>query len=147
MRLDLFTNPDQDKCIRAVGLDPDKVPRLRGAGIQKMDEDFIFDYCIVIHTRTGAGNREAYEANKKNIDHVFEGNSNPYMRTSPYYWMDNDDSFDPTYVDFFYRIPEGFDWGESYSPEREKELRDPVKVMEKAINNLKDTMEGEDAQS
>lgn len=109
MRLDLFTNPDQDKCIRAVGLDPDKVPRLRGAGIQKMDEDFIFDYCIVIHTRTGAGNRKAYEANKENIDHVFEGNSNPYMRTSPYYWMDKDDEFDHTYVDFFYRIPEDFE--------------------------------------
>ena len=25
MRLDLYTNPDRDKCIRAVGLDPDKV--------------------------------------------------------------------------------------------------------------------------
>lgn len=140
MRLDLFTNPDQDKCIRAVGLNPDKIPRLRGAGIQKMDEGFIFDYCIVIHTRTGAGNRSTYEANKENIDHVFEGDSNPYMRTSPYYLMDEDDNFDHTYVNFFYRIPEDFDWGESYSPEREAELRDPIKVMEKAINNLKNAM-------
>ena len=140
MRLDLYTNPDQDKCIRAVGLDPDKIPRLRGAGIQKMDGNFILDYCIVIHTRTGAGNRKDYEANEKNIDHVFEGDSNPYMRTSPYYLMDEDDNFDHTYVNFFYRIPEDFDWGESYSPEREKELRDPIKVMEKAINNLKNAM-------
>ena len=36
---------------------------------------------------------------------------------------------------------------DGFKRKREKELRDPVKVMEKAINNLKDTMEGEDAQS
>lgn len=141
MRLDLYTNPEKDKCIRAVGLDPDKIPRLRGAGIQKMDEDSTPDYCIVIHTRTGGGNRELYEA-----DEDILGDSNPYMRTSPYYLMDRDDEFDSTYADFFYRIPEDFDWGESYSPEREKELRDPIKVMEKAISNLKDTMEDENEQ-
>ena len=144
MRLDLFTNPDRDKCIRAVGLDPDKIPRLRGAGIQKVGRSHLSRYRIVIHTRTGAGNRGIYEANKENIDHVLEGNSNPYMRTSPYYLKDEDDEFDHTYVNFFYRIPEDFDWGESYSPEREKELRDPIKVMEKVINNLKDTMEDKD---
>lgn len=139
MRLDLFINPDRDKCIRAVGLDPDKIPRLRGAGIQKMDDDSTPDYCIVIHTRTGGGNRELYET-----DEGILGDSNPYMRTSPYYLMDEDDEFDHTYVNFFYRIPEDFDWGESYSPEREKELRDPIKVMEKAVKNLKNTMEGKD---
>lgn len=108
MRLDLFTNPNRDRLIKAVGLDPEKVPRLRGAGIEKMTRG-LHDKGIIIHTRTGAGNRIRYEANKDNIDHIFEGNSNPYMRTSPYFEFDEDDEFDHTYVNFYYSIPEGLD--------------------------------------
>lgn len=125
MRLDLYTNPDQDKCIWAVGLDPDKIPRLRGAGVQKTEHG----YRIIIHTRTGGGNRKDYEV----ADYVLAGDSNPYMRTSPYYCRDEDDEFDCTYANFFYRIPEDFDWKESYSPE---------KAMVKAINNVRKKMEG-----
>ena len=51
---------------------------------------------LVVYTRCGGGNREAYEE-------VFEA-----MRDHPLYHYDEDDSFDSTYASFYFRHPEKY---------------------------------------
>lgn len=53
------------------------------------------DY-IVVHTRCGGGNRESYEE-------VFME-----MEDHPLYAYDEDDDFDCTYANFYFRHPEGY---------------------------------------
>ena len=48
---------------------------------------------IVVHTRTGGGNRDMYEA------------ENDAMVLHPWYVRDADDGFDCTYADFYYLPP------------------------------------------
>lgn len=52
MRLDIYDNPSTTDILAAIGLDESKIPRIRGVGIE--------DGKILIHTRTGGGNRESY---------------------------------------------------------------------------------------
>lgn len=55
---------------------------------------FIEDNCIVVHTRTGGWNREDYED-------VFKE-----MSEHPWYSHDEDDDFDCTYANIFFKVPE-----------------------------------------
>ena len=54
------------------------------------------DGCIVIHTRNGGGNRDAYQ---DTID---------TLAKHPCYLWDEDDDFDCTYADIFFRYPEEY---------------------------------------
>jgi hypothetical protein len=54
MRLDLYKNVDTETILKAIGLEENKIPRLRGVGIQ--------DGKILVHTRTGGGNRDQYDS-------------------------------------------------------------------------------------
>ncbi|MFA5133067.1 MAG: hypothetical protein WC444_07110 [Candidatus Paceibacterota bacterium] len=86
MRLDLYHNPSKEDVLKAIGLTESDIPRFRGAGV---DGDR-----ICVHTRTGGGNREYYaEANNE-------------LRKNPYYLCDEDDDFDCTYANFWFKIPE-----------------------------------------
>jgi len=77
--------------VKMVGLDLKEIPRFRDAYIQ-VEEDKGTKR-IVVHTRTGGGNREAYhELNETLKTEVF--------------LFDRDDDFDPTYANWFYSIPE-----------------------------------------
>ena len=74
-----------DVLLAALGLERDDVPRYRDCYI---DGDH-----IVVHTRTGGGNREEYaEANAALAHH-------------PGHLFDVDDDFDGTYADFHFRFP------------------------------------------
>ena len=53
MRLDLHKNVDSKQILEAIGIKEEDIPRLRGVGID--------DGKIIIHTRTGGGNRDDYE--------------------------------------------------------------------------------------
>lgn len=53
MRLDIYDNPSRKDILDAIGLEEDKIPRIRGVGIDGGK--------ILIHTRTGGGNRESYD--------------------------------------------------------------------------------------
>jgi len=75
--------------IRILGIDPAEIPRFRDC--------YIDGKCIVIHTRTGGGNREGYE----------EGNN--YLQKNKYYLHDSDDDFDSTYADFYFKFPEEYE--------------------------------------
>jgi hypothetical protein len=56
---------------------------------------YITEQYLVVHTRCGGGNRESYE-------HVFDE-----MASHPLYVHDQDDDFDCTYCDFFFKHPPG----------------------------------------
>lgn len=84
MRLDLYHNPNKDDVLKAIGLKEEDIERFRGAGVQ--------DGEIVIHARTGGGNREDYP--------------NQILTSNPYYLRDYDDDFDCTYATYHFSIPE-----------------------------------------
>ena len=86
MRLDLHKNVDSKQILEAIGIKEEDIPRLRGVGID--------DGKIIIHTRTGGGNRDDYEK------------ENNALAKNKYYLSDEDDSYDCTYANFWYKIPE-----------------------------------------
>jgi len=70
---------------------------------------------IVIHTRTGGGNREYYdsfESCQSNYPEYFEGDEPPSgpwnsdLQSHPLYITDYDDNFDCTYANFVFKVPE-----------------------------------------
>ena len=69
-----------------LGKHPDEYPRFRDCFVEKN--------CILVHTRTGGGNREDYET------------ENNEMTNHPNYMTDYDDSFDSTYANFIFSVPE-----------------------------------------
>jgi hypothetical protein len=52
---------------------------------------------IVVHTRCGGGNRDDY-------GYVFDE-----ISSHPLYQYDEDDSYDCTYADFYFKYPEGYE--------------------------------------
>ena len=82
------TNPAAGRLLAAINLKADDVPRIRDVFVNpEMTE-------VTVHTRTGGGNREAYEA------------ENDALCAHPLYLRDSDDDFDSTYADFVFRLPE-----------------------------------------
>ena len=93
--------------LRLLGTTDSEIPRYRSC--------YWNGEYIVIHTRTGGGNRDAYENEARcraNYPEYFEGDNprtGPYnddLRKLPGYQYDQDDDFDSTYADFFYKPPE-----------------------------------------
>lgn len=79
-------NPDTEQLLSLLGKTTADFGRFRNV---YMDEGF-----IVVHTRNGGGNREDYE-------YVFDD-----MSEHPWYSHDEDDSFDCTYANIYFRVPE-----------------------------------------
>lgn len=79
-------NPDSDKLLALLGKTSDDFGRFRNV---YMDDGY-----IVVHTRNGGGNREAYE-------HVFDE-----MSAHPWYSYDEDDDYDCTYANIYFKVPE-----------------------------------------
>lgn len=80
------TNPDNDALLALLGKTQADFGRFRSV--------FMEDGCIVVHTRNGGGNREDYED-------VFDE-----MSDHPWYSHDEDDSFDCTYANIYFKIPD-----------------------------------------
>ena len=87
------------------------VPRFRDC--------FLLDGKIVIYTRTGGGNRDAYENEERcrdNYPEYFTGDKSEWqqgpwnedLRKLPGYIHDEDDGFDSTYANFYYEVPNKF---------------------------------------
>lgn len=72
---------------------PIDVGRYRDAWVEDHDDQLL----IRIHTRNGGGNREEYRSQIES------------MQQHPWYVRDCDDSFDSTYADFYFRIPDEID--------------------------------------
>lgn len=79
-------NPDSDKILSLLGKTKGDFGRFRSV--------YLEDGYIVVHTRNGGGNREDYED-------VFEE-----MAEHPWYSHDEDDSFDCTYANIYFKVPE-----------------------------------------
>lgn len=100
------TNPAADKLLAALGTTKDEVPRFRDA---YLDEDG-----IVIYTRTGGNNRDAYEdeATYREYFGVTDdapiGPFNSDLYRLPGFIRDEDDDFDNTYAYFHYTVPDAF---------------------------------------
>jgi len=95
--------------LATLGLKASDVPRFRDCYI---DGDK-----IVIHTRTGGGNRDFYESEescRENYPEYFKGDdgpSGPWNSTltgNVFYLHDADDDFDSTYANFSFRFPEEY---------------------------------------
>lgn len=85
------------------------IPRFRTA--------YIEDDEIVIHTRTGGGNRDFHENEttcRENYPEYFDGKTDPTgpwnddLRAHPRYLYDTDSEYDATYADFYFNIPEPY---------------------------------------
>jgi len=83
--------------LKILGIEHAKVPRFRDC--------FISDGMIVLHTRTGGGNREYYdEPNEENT----EGPWNTTMYENANFVRDEDDDFDSTYANFYFNFPDEY---------------------------------------
>lgn len=80
-----------------LGLTREQVPRYRNC--------FVHEGHIVVHTRTGGGNREYYE--EKNPDNK-DGPWNSTLQENEFYVTDSDDDFDCTYANFLFRFPDKY---------------------------------------
>ena len=106
-------NPDADKLLSLLDATREDFGRFRNV--------YLEDGYIVVHTRCGGGNREDYED-------VFAE-----MEDHPWYSHDQDEDFDCTYADIYFRVPEGKD--ESFVA-----LLDPGVNPEDQWNSLLDAM-------
>ncbi len=79
-------NPDSGKLLEILGKTQGDFGRFRNV--------YMEDGYIVVHTRNGGGNREDYED-------VFEE-----MSMHPWYSHDQDDDFDCTYANIYFKLPE-----------------------------------------
>jgi hypothetical protein len=75
-----------------LGHHPDKYPRFRDCSLGA--EGTETEGSILVYTRVGGGNREAYS------DEI------EWMRSLPTYVDDYDDDFDSTYATFVFHVPE-----------------------------------------
>lgn len=123
-------NPFAAILLQALDISENDVPRFRDIYLDEEQDQ------IVIHTRTGGGNREYYE------------DENEHLRTVPGFIYDHDDDYDCTYADFFYEVPESFK--PMIATLRELGgADDPVKKWEKLLSDMEtgnlDTPEGKRA--
>ena len=87
-----------------LGITEEAVPRYR--------DIYIDEGNLVLHTRTGGGNRAAYEnihSWKRECSWMVDdeepsGPWNEDLRNLPGFLYDRDDEYDPTYADFYYEL-------------------------------------------
>ena len=93
-------NPLAEQLVEVLGVEPD---RFRDAWLQKGEKG---EPQIVIHTRTGGGNRECYadDGDCSGCHHT----ANNKMASHIYFISDEDDDFDCTYADFTFHCPPEF---------------------------------------
>ena len=84
MDLNAYANPQKEQILAMLGLKEVDIERYRGCELGK-------DH-IRIHCRTGGGNREGYP--------------NEILTKHPLYIQDEDDDFDCTYADYYFKLPE-----------------------------------------
>lgn len=91
-------NPFSVTLLEMLGTTRENVPRYRDCFLSEDGTE------IVIHTRTGGGNRDAYE---KGGEYWEDGQiDNDTLRALPGFLGDADDDSDCTYADFRFSIPE-----------------------------------------
>jgi hypothetical protein len=104
-------NPFSNVLLEMLGISPAHVPRYRDCYLNEDGTE------IIIHTRTGGGNRGYYEHPDRyareypeyaSDPDCYKGPWNADLRKLPGFKYDADDDFDCTYADFRYEVPEEF---------------------------------------
>ena len=96
-------NPFSSVLLQMLGTTRGAVPRYRDCYLLAGGKQ------IVIHTRTGGGNRDSYErGGESQVEYNPDGPFNDDLRALPGYTSDEDDDFDSTYADFYFDVPEAF---------------------------------------
>lgn len=91
-------NPMSDIVLKALNISESDVPRFRDAYYDSKRG------WLVIHTRTGGGNRDAYELGGEDQEEWNpSGPFNDDLRALPGFVKDLDDDYDRTYADFFFK--------------------------------------------
>lgn len=85
-------NPLFTLFLAVIDLPKDRIPRFRDVYTKRDGDDVV----VVVHTRTGGGNREDYE------------DKNGWLAEHPLYRTDADDDFDSTFADFEFTVPEKY---------------------------------------
>lgn len=94
--------------LAALGIKTDQVPRFRDCFLDSERKH------IVIHTRTGGGNRDyyanaerykAHHADQIGTEYEYKGPWNDDLHEHANYLYDEDDDFDSTYADFYFSFP------------------------------------------
>ena len=105
------TNPFSSVLLQMLGTAAGDIPRYRDCYLSEDGTE------IIIHTRTGGGNRDMYEhedAARANYPEYFDGKNDPNgpwnadIRKIPGFKYDADDDFDSTYADWHFTVPEAF---------------------------------------
>lgn len=95
--------------LATIGLTANDVPRFRDCYIEGDN--------IVIHTRTGGGNRDYYDSEEScraNYPEYFDGKEEPSgpwnstLASNAFYLYDEDDDYDSTYANFHFRFPDEY---------------------------------------
>lgn len=81
-------NKDADELLDMLGFNRDSFPRFRDCYLSHDFEN------IIVYTRSGGPNR---------VNHAMTIH---YIKQSPYYVKDLDDTFDETFMSFYFNIPE-----------------------------------------
>lgn len=102
-------NPLAAMVLAMLGTKPDAIPRFR---------DAYFDgEHLCIYTRTGGGNREAYDGPVPS-EWCPEGPYNSDLRALPGFLHDEDDDYDSTYATFYFAVPERFAWFKAWASDK-----------------------------
>jgi hypothetical protein len=88
-------NPDAEKLVAVLThIDPTfSIPRYRDC--------YFNGEHIVVHTRTGGGNRECWC--EEGAEHTCYQSANDAMTTHPWFVRDEDDGFDSTYANWYFK--------------------------------------------
>lgn len=95
-----------DELLAMLGTSRGEVPRFRDC--------YLTEEGIVIHTRTGGDNREAYEDEAAYLEYFGVDGDEPIgpfnsdLYRLPGFIRDEDCDFDCTYANFYYAVPEAF---------------------------------------
>lgn len=96
-------NPFSPLLLSFVGVEMNEVPRFRDVRLEERQPG---ELMVVLHTRTGGGNRECYcEGPEGEHEDGCYAVMNRALAQKPSYLNDRDDDFDCTYADFFFRVP------------------------------------------
>ena len=90
-------NPAAPVLLTVLGIELNNIPRFRDC--------FVNGNEIVVHTRTGGGNRDYYDKpNEENKD----GPWNSSLTSHPNYLRNEDNDFDCTYANFYFSFPDEY---------------------------------------
>lgn len=130
-------NPLSGVLLKMLSMSPSDVPRFRDCYINGND--------IVIHTRTGGGNRDRYEHEdlcRSEFPEYFNGEDKPNgpwnadLRKHPWFTYDEDDDFDSTYADFHYKVPEEIKPYFEYLRDMGGETKPPAEKWQKLFKDM-----------